>query len=142
MSLPLLPVSQDDHSKEAPMSAQQAAKPETVDAYLADLPDDARGVLEGIREAIRRAAPDAEEGISYHIPLYKLHREHLIGFAASKHHLSLYVTDSAVLQDFQRELAEFDQAGTKTTIRFTADKPLPKKLVTRIVKARIRQLDR
>jgi uncharacterized protein YdhG (YjbR/CyaY superfamily) len=123
------------------MSAEHSAKPETVDAYLADLPDDARRVLEGVRQTIRRAAPDAEEVISYGIPLYKLRGKHLIGFGASKRHLSLYVTNSEVLRIYARELAEFDLAGTKTTIRFTVDKPLPKKLLTSIVETRTHELD-
>jgi uncharacterized protein YdhG (YjbR/CyaY superfamily) len=116
------------------------AKPKTVDDYLAAVPADARGALDGIRAAITDAAPDAEEGISYGIPLYRLGGKHLIGFGASKQHLSLYVTDSEVLRTFERELAPFDHAGTKTTIRFTPEKPLPKNLVKKIVKARIKEL--
>ena len=124
------------------MSAEQTAKPETVDAYLAALPGDARGVLEGIGETIRRAAPDAEEVISYGIPLYKLGGKHLIGFGASKRHLSLFVTDSEVLREYEQELAAFDHAGTKTTIRFTVDNPLPAALVEKVVKSRMRELER
>jgi uncharacterized protein YdhG (YjbR/CyaY superfamily) len=122
------------------MSPKQTDRPETVDAYLAELPDDARRVLEEVRETIRRAAPDAEEVISYGIPLYKLRGKHLIGFGASKGHLSLYVTNSEVLRVYERELAEFDLAGTKTTIRFTVDKPLPRDLLTRIVETRTQEL--
>lgn len=113
---------------------------ETVVDYLAFLPEDDRNVLQGIREAIRDAAPAAEETISYGIPLYKLHGQHLIGFGASKRHLSLYVIDSTVFERFERELAGFDYAGTKTTVRFTADKPLPNSLVARIVESRMREL--
>jgi uncharacterized protein YdhG (YjbR/CyaY superfamily) len=123
------------------MSAKQSAQPETVDHYLAELPDDAQRVLQGIRATIRDTAPDAAEAISYGIPLYKLHGKHLVGFGASKRHLSLFVTDSAVLEKYRRELAAFDHAGTKTTIRFTVDKPLPRDLVTRIVKTRKNELD-
>jgi uncharacterized protein YdhG (YjbR/CyaY superfamily) len=124
------------------MSAKQSARPETVDDYLAELPEDARRVLQGIRKAIKSAAPDGEEAISYGIPLYRLHGKHLIGFGASKRHLSLFVTDSSVLQRYEQELAAFDLAGTKTTIRFTVDKPLPTPLVKRIVKTRTNELNR
>jgi uncharacterized protein YdhG (YjbR/CyaY superfamily) len=108
----------------------------TVDDYLAELPDDARRVLQRIREAIRETAPDAEETISYRIPLYRLHGKHLIGFAGFKSHLSLFVMSSEALDRYENELAEFDQEGTKSTIRFTVDKPLPTPLVKRIVKTR------
>ena len=117
------------------------AKPETVDDYLASLPVDARRRLQEAREAIEDAAPDAEATISYGIPLYKLHGKHLIGFGASKKHLSLFVIDSTVLRKHERELAPFDHAGTKTTVRFTVDNPLPKALVRKIVKARLKGLD-
>jgi uncharacterized protein YdhG (YjbR/CyaY superfamily) len=118
------------------MPTKQSVRPATVDEYLAAQRPQAADALERIREAIRDAAPDAEEAISYGIPLYKLRGKHLIGFAASKEHLSLYVTDSRVLQEFQQQLEPFDYAGTKTTIRFSASRPLPRALVKRIVKMR------
>jgi uncharacterized protein YdhG (YjbR/CyaY superfamily) len=115
-------------------------KPESADDYLAGLPDEARGALEAVRAVIKDVAPDAEETISYGIPLYKQGGKHLIGFGASKRHLSLYVTNSAVLREYERELAPFDRAGTKTTIRFTADNPLPAPLLRKIVELRTREL--
>jgi uncharacterized protein YdhG (YjbR/CyaY superfamily) len=123
------------------VSAKEGATPETVDEYLAALPEDARGVLQRVRAAIKDAAPDAEETISYEIPLYKLAGKHLIGFAASKRHLSLFVTDSEVLRKYERELEPFDHGGTKTTIRFTVGNPLPTALVKKIVKTRMRGLN-
>jgi uncharacterized protein YdhG (YjbR/CyaY superfamily) len=127
--------------KEGQMPAKTSSKPETVDQYLAGVPDEAREVLTAIRETIRKAAPEAEEGISYGIPLYRLGGKHLIGFGASKEHLSLYVMDSEVLRSYERELASFDLAGTRTTIRFTAADPLPRALVRKIVRARIKELE-
>src|ERR687892_2773472 len=111
------------------MANTKSSKRETVDDYLASVPEDVRAVLQGIREAIRDAAPGAEEGVSYGIPLYSLGGKHLVGFGASKAHLSLYVTDSGVLKAYERELEPFDHAGTKTTIRFTTEAPLPRSLV-------------
>jgi uncharacterized protein YdhG (YjbR/CyaY superfamily) len=123
------------------MSAKQGAEPETVDEYLAAVPDDARRVLQRIRAAITDAAPEAEETISYKIPLYKLAGKHLVGFGASKSHLSLFVTASEVLRKHERELMPFDHGGTKTTIRFTVENPLPAALVKKIVKTRLRYLN-
>jgi uncharacterized protein YdhG (YjbR/CyaY superfamily) len=123
------------------MSAKQSAAPETVDEYLAAVPDDARRVLQRIRAAIKDAAPNAEETISYGIPLYKLAGKHLIGFGALKGHLSLFVTDPEVLRKYERELEPFDHGGTKTTIRFTVETPLSAALVKKIVKTRVRDLN-
>jgi uncharacterized protein YdhG (YjbR/CyaY superfamily) len=106
----------------------------TVDDYLATLPPKERGVLEELRETIRSAAPQAEEVISYRIPMYTQHG-HLVGFAAFKNHCSLFVTNSAVRDQFAKELEPYKVEGT--TIRFTVDNPLPAALVKRIVKSRI-----
>jgi uncharacterized protein YdhG (YjbR/CyaY superfamily) len=113
---------------------QMARTATTVEEYLEALPDKERAVLEKLRAAIRSAAPQAEEVISYRIPLYK-HHGHLVGFAAFKNHLSLFVTNSDVPKRFAKELKPF--RINHTTIQFTVDKPLPTALVKRIVKARV-----
>jgi uncharacterized protein YdhG (YjbR/CyaY superfamily) len=107
---------------------------ETVDDYLKALPAEQRTVLERVRDVIREAAPEAEERISYRIPLYRQHGD-VVGFAAFKNHLSLFVTNSAVREEFADELAEFDVKHT--TIHFSVDKPLPDDLIRRIVEYRV-----
>jgi uncharacterized protein YdhG (YjbR/CyaY superfamily) len=111
-----------------------AQTPETVDQYLEALPPEERTALEKVREAIRSAAPEAEEKISYRIPMYT-HHGHLVGFAAFKNHCSLFVTDSEVPERFAKELEPF--RINHTTVQFTVDKPLPTALVKRIVEARV-----
>jgi uncharacterized protein YdhG (YjbR/CyaY superfamily) len=91
-------------------------------------------VLERVRAAIRSAAPEAEERISYGIPLYRQHGD-LVGFGAFKRHLSLFVTSSDVGERFAKELEPYDVSHT--TIHFTVDSPLPDDLVEKIVRARI-----
>jgi uncharacterized protein YdhG (YjbR/CyaY superfamily) len=115
-------------------NTQMAGIPETVDEYLAALPPEERAALEKVRASIRSAAPEAEEKISYRIPMYTQHG-HLVGFAAFKNHLSLFVTDSEVPERFAKDLEPF--TINHTTIQFTVDKPLPAALVKRIVKARV-----
>jgi uncharacterized protein YdhG (YjbR/CyaY superfamily) len=112
----------------------ESAAARTVDDYLAALPEKERAVLQELRETIRSAAPEAEEVISYRILLYK-HHGHLVGFAAFKNHCSLFVTNSAVRDQFAKELEPYKVEGT--TIRFTVEKPLPAALVKRIVKSRM-----
>ena len=50
-----------------------AAKPKTIDEYLAALSDDKRAALEKLRKTIRAAAPKAEECISYGLAAYRHH---------------------------------------------------------------------
>ena len=102
----------------------------TVDAYLQSFPDDVRAVLETVRQAIQRAAPDAVETISYGMPTFDLNGKRLVLFAGWKRHISLYPTpagDSA----FQRDIAPYKQA--KSTLQFPLDQPIPLDLVERAV---------
>jgi len=111
-----------------------------VDAYLADVPGDARAVLERLRKTIRAAAgPEAQEGFSYGIPAFKLHGRPLVAYAALKNHCSFFPMSPAVIEAHAKELSDYETA--KGTIRFTADKPLPSTLVRKLVKARAAESD-
>jgi uncharacterized protein YdhG (YjbR/CyaY superfamily) len=110
-----------------------------IDAFLAGLPEDVRGVLEVLRRTIATAAPDAVEGIGYGVPAFKYRGRPLVSFGAAKEHCSFYVQSPAVLDAHREELAGYDTA--KGTIRFTPDKPLPASLVTTLVKARVAETD-
>ncbi len=107
-------------------------------AYLASVPADARKALEGLRKAIRAAAPDAEEGSSYGLPAFRLGGRPLVCFKAAAHHCSLYPMSPAVIRAHAPDLDGYETS--KGTIRFSADKPLPASLVRKIVKARVAEL--
>ena len=114
----------------------EAVPAKTVDEYLAGLPEAERVVLEELRRTIRAAAPEAEEVISYRIPIYKLYGP-LVHFHAAKNHCSLVTVNKSILKDFASQLEGFKTSGT--TIRFSPENPLPSDLVTAIVKARVRE---
>jgi uncharacterized protein YdhG (YjbR/CyaY superfamily) len=107
-----------------------------VDSYLAKLPPDVRATLEKLRQTIKAAAPEAEEVISYHMPCYK-YQGVLVYFGAFAEHCSFFPAGKSMLVKFAKELAPFEAEGG--TIRFTVDHPLPKSLVTKIVKARMKE---
>ena len=107
-----------------------------VDAYLRELPADTRAVLEKLRQTIRKAAPSAEELISYRIPAYKQDGI-LVYFASFKTHCGLYVVNPLILKKFETELAGFELV--KNGFRFSLDKPPSAGLVSRIVKERIKE---
>jgi uncharacterized protein YdhG (YjbR/CyaY superfamily) len=98
------------------------AEVKTVDDYLAALPSPERSVLERVRRAINEAAPDAEEKLAYRIPLYRHHGD-VVGFAAFRNHLSLFVTDSSVGQRFADQLEGFKVK--RTTVHFSVDTRSP-----------------
>src|SRR3990172_4163121 len=104
------------------------------DEYIAGFPSDVQEILEKIRTTIRKAAPGAEETISYRIPTFTLHGN-LIHFAAYKQHIRLYPAPRGVEQ-FKEELTAYE--GGKGTIRFPLDKPIPFRLISKIVKHRVK----
>lgn len=116
--------------------AKKGVPAKDVDAYLATVPEDTRVVLQKLREAIKSAAPEAEELISYQMPAYR-YKGRLVYFAAFKNHCSFFGVSQSVLKKFSKELEPFDVSGT--TIHFSADKPLPATLVKKIVRARVKE---
>src|SRR6266568_5931208 len=103
-----------------------AAKPRTIDEYLAPLSDEKRATLEKLRTAIRSAAPKAEECISYQIPAFRLGGRLLVAFGAAANHCAFYAGAFPV-KAHKDELEVYDTS--KGTIRFQADSPLPATLV-------------
>jgi uncharacterized protein YdhG (YjbR/CyaY superfamily) len=107
-----------------------------IDEYIAGFPKNVQAILERIRAAIRKAAPGAEETISYQIPTFTLKGRYLIYFAAYKKHIGIYPAPfgNAELKD---ELAPY--AAGKGTLKFPLDQPIPFGLIRRIVKFRVKE---
>ncbi len=112
-----------------------AAKPKTIDEYLAALSDDKRAALEKLRKTIRAASPKAEECISYGLAAFRLNGRALVAMGASANHCAFYPMNSTTVAAHKDELKDYDTS--KGAIRFPADKPLPVALVRKLVKARI-----
>ncbi len=108
--------------------------PKTVEEYIAGFPKDVQVTLRKIRATIRKAAPGAQETISYEIPTFKLNGT-LISFAAFSQHIGLYPAPSGS-ESFNRRLAAY--RSSKSTVKFPLDKPVPYSLVTQIVKLRVK----
>ena len=109
--------------------------PDNIDGYIANFPVHVQDKLEELRAAIKKAAPEAEEKISYQMPAYML-KGILVYFAAFSKHIGFYPTSSGV-EKFKKELAGFK--SSKGAIQFPIDKPLPLDLITRIVKFRLKE---
>lgn len=116
------------------MRSDQTA-PKNIDEYIAGFPPEIQEKLETIRATIRKAAPNAEEAISYMIPTFKLHGN-LVHFAAYKNHIGFYPGAGGIAA-FQEELAGYETS--KGTVQFPLDKRLPLTLITKIVKFRVQQ---
>jgi uncharacterized protein YdhG (YjbR/CyaY superfamily) len=106
-----------------------------INGYIAQFPAEVRVQLEKLRVAIHKAAPQAQECISYGMPAFKLHTV-LVYFAANKNHLGFYPTSSPIVV-FEKELKKF--VTSKGAVQFPFNQPLPVELIQRMVKYRVQQ---
>lgn len=107
----------------------------SVNEYIASADPQAKKALRDIRKTIRAAAPKAEEVISYQIPAYKYHGM-LVFFAAWKNHISLYPAPWGA-ESLKNEMAAYE--GSKGTIKFPLDKPMPLTLIKKMVEYRLKE---
>jgi uncharacterized protein YdhG (YjbR/CyaY superfamily) len=119
--------------------AAKATNTKTFVDYLAAAPKDQRAALMKLRKTIKAAAPKATEAISYGIATFKHNGKPLLYLAYWKTHCSLYGMGRSFI-DAHPELKAYGLS--KGTIRFSADKPIPGRLVTRMVKARIAEIEK
>ena len=109
-----------------------------IDAYLSAVDEPKRSTLEAVRRSIRAAVPDAEEGISYGMPAFRVGGKVVAGFAAFKNHLAYLPHSGSVLAELAEELAGYER--TSGSLHFAIDQPLPDDLVGRLVEAKLAQL--
>lgn len=109
--------------------------PKDIDDYIDGFPQEVQQLLRKMRQTIQKAAPEAEETISYGIPAFKLNGM-LVWFAAFKNHIGFYPHASGIAA-FKRELSAYKSA--KGSVQFPFDAPLPLALVGRIVRFRVKE---
>ena len=111
---------------------------QTIDEYIESFPGDIQARLKQLRALIQRAAPEAQEKISYQMPTFYLNGN-LVHFAAYPKHIGFYPTPSGI-EAFQKELSKYK--SSKGAVQFPLDAPLPLKLIERIVKFRVKESSR
>jgi uncharacterized protein YdhG (YjbR/CyaY superfamily) len=121
------------HSKkEGANMVSKFPPPATVDEYVAQFPEDVQQIMGKIRSVIKETAPRAEEKISYGMPAYHLDGV-LIYFAGYKKYISVYPLTAAMKALKGVEVYK----GTKATIHFPFNKPMPYDLIRDIVRIRV-----
>jgi len=111
------------------------SKVNDIDKYIAGFPEETQYLLDKIRATIIKAAPEAEEVISYQMPAYKLHGM-LVFFAGYKNHIGFY-PGAGGIEAFKKEISVYKNA--KGSVQCPLNKKLPLQLITRIVKFRVKQ---
>ncbi len=107
----------------------------SVDEYLSALPKEVKALMQIIRKTIKEAAPQAEELISYNMPSFNLEGR-LVYYAAHTKHIGIYPMASGI-EAFKKELSIYK--GAKGSVQFPFEKPLPLKLITKIIKFRVEE---
>lgn len=113
----------------------QTTRPVNVDEYIESFPLATQVLLKQLRDVFKRAAPKAEESISYGLAAYK-HHGPLVYFGGFKAHIGFYPTGTSLAQ-FENELAPYKRS--KGTVQFPLNEPLPLKLIEKIVKYRVEE---
>jgi uncharacterized protein YdhG (YjbR/CyaY superfamily) len=108
-----------------------------VDDYLADVAEPKRSTLQSLRQTILEVVPEAEEGISYRVPAFRVKGKVIAGFAAFKDHLSYLPHSGSVFPALRDEVAPYKTSTG--ALQFPIDSPLPKPLVERLVSVRVAQ---
>ncbi len=121
-----------------PESVRRNSDAAKVRTYLASLPPNSRKIINGMRAAVRAAAPKAAESISYGFPVFKLDGKPIVWCAAWKNHASIYPMTAVTKRALAGELDEYDVV--KGTIRFPLGKPPTAAFVKRLVKARLAEV--
>jgi uncharacterized protein YdhG (YjbR/CyaY superfamily) len=108
-----------------------------IDQYLAALEEPKRATLQGLRQSILEVVPEAEEGISYQVPAFRVDGKVIAGFAAFKNHLSYLPHSGSVFPSLRDEVASYKTS--KGALQFPVDTPLPKRPVEELIRVRIAQ---
>lgn len=109
-----------------------------IDAYLAGLDPVKRRTLETLRGSILAVIPDAEQGMAYGVPAFRIGEKTVCGFAAFTAHLSFLPHSGSVLSRLGDDLAGYSMS--KGALRFPVDRPLPDPLVRRMIEVRLADL--
>lgn len=113
---------------------------EEIDAWLAAQDPGARETLAQLRADLRALVPEAEEGLSYAVPVVRLGGRPLAGFSAAKRHLSYLPHSGTVLAGLDPAVLE-GRSWTKGALKFRRGEPLPRELVAVLIAARRAELE-
>jgi uncharacterized protein YdhG (YjbR/CyaY superfamily) len=108
-----------------------------IDEALSKLPADQRAALGSLREVILSVMPDAEQVISYGVPMFKRNGKGVIAMSAKRDYCSLHLMSPPLAKAMEGELKKYLKG---VTLHFKPDTPLPASLVKKIVKARLKEM--
>lgn len=112
----------------------------SINEYQETFPGEIQERMQRIRELVHKAAPQAEEVISYQIPAFKIGKKFLVYYSAHTNHISLSSPwSSALLEAFAPDLKGLKV--TKSAIQLPNNEPLPLGFIERLLKFRKKEVD-
>lgn len=105
-----------------------------VDTWLASVDDPKRSTLASVRQTILSIVPEAEQGLSYGVPVFRLGGRNIAGLSAAKAHLTYLPHSGSVTATLTQELAAY--RTTKGAVQFPIDEPLPRDIVELLIATR------
>ncbi len=114
-----------------------AVSAQEIDQYLDALEEPKRATLARLRQTILEILPEADQGISYGVPAFKVRGKTIAGFAAFKNHLSYLPHSGSVFPQLHDELTGYTTSSG--ALRFGIDEPLPAPLVEKLIAVRLQQ---
>jgi uncharacterized protein YdhG (YjbR/CyaY superfamily) len=110
---------------------------EEIDHYLDELEEPKRTTLASLRRTILGILPEADQGMSYGVPAFRIRGKTIAGFAAFKNHLSYLPHSGSVFPELEDDLKGYPTSSG--ALRFSIDEPLPAPLVEKLIAVRLRQ---
>ncbi len=117
-----------------------SASESPIDTHLERFEPPQRGTLSALRDTLRELLPDAEECISYNMPCFKVDGVAVAGFDGFKRHCS-YFPHSGNIVGQVSGIPAWCTVSSRGTLQFPVDRPLPRALVQRLVRARLSEID-
>lgn len=111
--------------------------PKSVRTHYSKAPLTHQPTMLEMRTRILEIIPDAEEVVSYGMPAFKVEGNIVAGLLANKTYIGYYPFSGSVLPNFRSELTHY--FTTKSALHIPLDKPLPKTLLKKLIRARISQ---
>jgi uncharacterized protein YdhG (YjbR/CyaY superfamily) len=109
-----------------------------VTAYINAQAEPKRSTLLAVRKTILEIEPKFEQVIAWNSPQFKIDGKYVVGLCAFKNHLTFSPQSPEVMAAFEKELAGY--VTSKSSFQFDVDKPLPKALLSKLIKARLKEL--
>lgn len=115
------------------------ARPKSVEAYFEGLTEEQRAALQRLRETLAAELPEAEEAIVHSMPGFRLRGKAFVGYAAFRDHYSFFPMSVEAIGAHRDELGE--HVTGKGTISFAYGRPLPVRLVRKVLETRLAEAE-